>query len=183
MKVLEVPEVLEEEETARQEDSIFSDKKNKNHVKDNLDQRRKVYGLNFLPSLYKKFEIKKKNTLKNLLSGKCSKHSRQLELLCIKDKVRICTDCALFGAHKKHSILTFKDAVIREESAFGMILSSAIRLKGQLSDIIDENGLPSNFHLKLLQICNEKRRELKKQLNLKIEVNPKIIFIFYQKIF
>lgn len=192
LSVLKIPEVIEELDESEHQNLDFLDsvdenlsekslekEKKKKVIKERgtLNERRKQYGLNFLPSLYKKFEEKREKTLKNLLSGKCPKHSRRLELLCMKEKMRICTDCALFGDHKNHILLPFKEAVEREESAFGMILSAAIRLKGQLSDIIEENGLPSNFLLKLLQICNDKRRDLKNQLNLKIEVI--LIYIYF----
>lgn len=165
-KALEESEVLEEGESLikRQFPPI------KEEEPECLEKKRKNYGIGFLPSLYKKFEAKKSKTLENLNKGKCKEHDRDLELLCMDEKVRICTDCALFGDHKSHAVLSFKEAVIREETSFGMILSSAIRLKGELTDIFEDDGLPSNFYLKLLQICNQKRREMKSHLELKIQV-------------
>ena len=32
----------------------------------------------------------------------CPTHKRKLEIICIDDKVRICSNCALFGNHKNH---------------------------------------------------------------------------------
>jgi hypothetical protein len=42
-------------------------------------------------------------------------HSRPLELICVDDKMRICTQCALFGDHKGHEVRLEED--IRQEIA------------------------------------------------------------------
>ncbi|CAD8191227.1 unnamed protein product [Paramecium octaurelia] len=34
----------------------------------------------------------------------CPQHHKQLELICIDDRCRICANCALFGIHKQHNI-------------------------------------------------------------------------------
>ena len=34
----------------------------------------------------------------------CKEHGRKLESICIQDRMRICANCALFGAHKNHDI-------------------------------------------------------------------------------
>ena len=34
----------------------------------------------------------------------CPEHQRKLEIICISDRSRICSNCALFGAHKGHDI-------------------------------------------------------------------------------
>ena len=34
----------------------------------------------------------------------CSEHQRKVEIICITDRSRICSNCALFGAHKGHDI-------------------------------------------------------------------------------
>lgn len=34
----------------------------------------------------------------------CKIHQRKLEIICIDDKERICSNCALFGKHKNHDI-------------------------------------------------------------------------------
>lgn len=34
----------------------------------------------------------------------CEAHGRPQELICVDDKQRICTQCALFGAHKGHDV-------------------------------------------------------------------------------
>lgn len=34
----------------------------------------------------------------------CEEHKRKLEIICIQDRMRICSTCALFGAHKGHDV-------------------------------------------------------------------------------
>jgi hypothetical protein len=34
----------------------------------------------------------------------CKIHQRKLEIICIDDKERICSNCALFGYHRNHDI-------------------------------------------------------------------------------
>jgi hypothetical protein len=34
----------------------------------------------------------------------CPLHSRKLEIICIDDQQRICSNCALFGIHKNHDV-------------------------------------------------------------------------------
>jgi hypothetical protein len=34
----------------------------------------------------------------------CPIHQRKLEIICIDDQERICSNCALFGAHKNHDV-------------------------------------------------------------------------------
>ena len=36
-------------------------------------------------------------------------HDRELELICVDDKVRVCSQCALFGSHKGHDVRMEED--------------------------------------------------------------------------
>lgn len=38
------------------------------------------------------------------LVGMCEEHDRIQELICVDDKHRVCTQCALFGRHKGHDV-------------------------------------------------------------------------------
>lgn len=44
-------------------------------------------------------------------SERCSLHSKKLEILCLLDKVPICSSCALFGNHKNHQVMPLEDAI------------------------------------------------------------------------
>ena len=39
----------------------------------------------------------------------CKTHQRPLELVCVDDKIRICSQCALFGQHKGHDVRMEED--------------------------------------------------------------------------
>lgn len=43
----------------------------------------------------------------------CPTHNRKLEIICIDDQERICSNCALFGAHKNHDV-RMETEVLRE---------------------------------------------------------------------
>ena len=44
------------------------------------------------------------NNTNSICNSLCSKHQRPLEVLCLQDKCKVCTQCALFGEHKNHEI-------------------------------------------------------------------------------
>ena len=41
----------------------------------------------------------------------CPEHNRKVEIICIQDRMRICSTCALFGAHKGHDVREEQDVV------------------------------------------------------------------------
>jgi hypothetical protein len=43
----------------------------------------------------------------------CTEHLEKLEIVCLTDKIRICTKCALFGNHRHHEVRSVDD-VVRE---------------------------------------------------------------------
>lgn len=54
----------------------------------------------------------------------CSIHQRKLEIICIDDQERICSNCALFGNHKNHDVRmeadVFNEIQIRTECLIEM---------------------------------------------------------------
>ena len=42
----------------------------------------------------------------------CPSHGRPLEVVCVDHKVKICTNCALFGDHKSHDIRNVEDVFL-----------------------------------------------------------------------
>ena len=39
----------------------------------------------------------------------CTTHNRPLEVVCVDHRVKLCTNCALFGEHKSHDIRNEED--------------------------------------------------------------------------
>ena len=37
---------------------------------------------------------------------KCTLHNKELEIICLTDRERLCPHCALFGKHKNHCFKT-----------------------------------------------------------------------------
>lgn len=123
---------------------------------------------NSLMTMYEHLEEKKTNTFENLKKGICSRHSKPLELICEDHKVklkslnhkkRVCTDCAIFGDHKGHSIISCEQALEMESEMLTRILGNAITLSGELSELEDKSG-PSIFKINLLNKSNAKKIEL-----------------------
>ena len=54
----------------------------------------------------------------------CAVHHRKLEIICIDDQARICSNCALFGIHKNHDVRmesdVFKEIEVRTECLMEM---------------------------------------------------------------
>ena len=40
----------------------------------------------------------------------CKIHNKELEIICITDKEKLCPHCALFGTHKDHIFKTLNEA-------------------------------------------------------------------------
>ena len=90
--------------------------------------------------------IKKKISL-------CPIHpSRNLELICIDDKTKICTNCALFGKHKHHNITSIdefeKDIEIKSE------------LLIDLFDILNQHNITNELNNKNISSLNNKMDNL-----------------------
>ena len=41
----------------------------------------------------------------------CEEHNRKVEIICIQDRMRICSTCALFGQHKGHDVREEQEVV------------------------------------------------------------------------
>ncbi|CAK58892.1 unnamed protein product (macronuclear) [Paramecium tetraurelia] len=64
----------------------------------------------------------------------CPQHHKLLELICIDDKCRICSNCALFGLHKQHNIQNAEslDKSIHENLQYTQQLTHTIQDKLKL---------------------------------------------------
>lgn len=52
-----------------------------------------------------------KSDLGDWVEEDCIEHKRKLEIICITDRMRICSTCALFGSHKGHDVRMEPDVV------------------------------------------------------------------------
>ena len=76
--------------------------------------------------------------------GKCKEHQRPYEGFCKICKVVICPSCVMFGAHKKHDVLTLKQGAMFVRREIDKAMFKGL-LKKELSETnilsIRENGL------------------------------------------
>lgn len=69
----------------------------------------------------------------------CPEHQRKLEIICISDRSRICSNCALFGAHKGHDI-RMENEVVNEITLRTELLMQIYALVQETSENrIDQN--------------------------------------------
>ena len=90
---------------------------------------------------------------------KCSEHpSRNLEMICLEELCKICTNCAIFGKHKNHNVINIdefvKDIEIKADKLIELFENFTDgEIKKDL-DIINDKSI-TNLN-NLLNIINEK---------------------------
>lgn len=45
------------------------------------------------------------------MKDRCLIHRKKNEILCVQCKLKICSNCALFGGHKSHEVTPIEDAI------------------------------------------------------------------------
>ena len=69
----------------------------------------------------------------------CAEHKKKLEYVCINDQIKICSHCALMGAHKDHEIKAMEDVhneVIMRTGCLMDMLEIIDKTETELSDTI-----------------------------------------------
>eukprot|EP00347_Sterkiella_histriomuscorum_P008603 403344461 len=89
----------------------------------------------------------------------CPQHNRPLELICVDDKTRICSQCALFGNHKGHDVRQEED-VTKEISLKVEVLMEMYQAMEQQCDDLNN---PENYD-KQQSIMRNKQNELKAKI-------------------
>jgi hypothetical protein len=93
----------------------------------------------------------------------CQVHAnRALELVCLDDKEKICTNCALFGNHKKHNIISEED-FIKEIEVKAEILIELFELIDNGSASFTDASFSNKFS-NLLEKSKQKSEALSKQV-------------------
>jgi len=129
-----------------------------------------------LEELWPLIQKKREETQAKLSKGRCKLHQRPLELICLQDKKRICTDCALFGDHLNHKVKSCPDLLSEEHENLKTMLECCIELKSQLLSMSGDDGLPSSFQISLLELIKENERrmtsKIRRDANVYIFVKP-----------
>lgn len=122
-----------------------------------------------LHNIYPMIKSKATKTRTRLFGGKCKTHNRPLELVCLKDRTRVCTDCALFGKHKGHKLLKFEEAIKEESTVIEKLTSSALGLQGELHDMGDGKDALQGIEVMLLQQCQKRKTIVDRKIHESIE--------------
>ena len=117
-------------------------------------------GLKTFRNSLKNFESLKKITLSNSKYNlKCNEHpNRNLEMICLEEICKICTNCAIFGRHKNHNVINIDEFIKDVEGKAGKLL--------ELFENINEGAIKKDINIinekskdklsNLLEIINEK---------------------------
>jgi len=93
---------------------------------------------NFSENEFNLSNINNNNNNKN--SNYCFAHKRKTEIVCLDDKVKICTSCALFGDHKNHNLKSEED------------LNTEMFIKSEI--LIEYFEMMENFDAKIKEFKN-----------------------------
>ena len=91
----------------------------------------------------------------------CSKHKKPLDVVCLDDKVSICSDCALFSSHKGHSCQRKNDFLADCKEILKKVQNSKDR--GVIDTELKINGLRAKIE--------DRRLELEDLISVFIEEN------------
>ena len=90
---------------------------------------------------------------------KCNEHpNRKLEMICLEDICKICTNCAIFGKHKNHNVINIDEFIKDVEYKAGKLIELFENISdGEIKKEIDVINNKSKDKLSnLLELINEK---------------------------
>lgn len=98
----------------------------------------------------------------------CKLHpNRTLEIICLDHKIRLCTNCALFGDHKNHNIINEEDFLKEIEVKAEILIELYDLIESNLNTILNPNEVdsPNNPFNLLIELNEEKKNLIKKDVN------------------
>lgn len=103
----------------------------------------------------------------------CPVHNKKMDLFCLEDQERICTNCALFGPHKNHEIEEEEEVLKKINSKAEKMLEILEKLEGY-----DENKISFFSEIgNIYEFCLMKRSTLTTKIQEKFSVIIHIIDI------
>lgn len=110
----------------------------------------------------------------NKNSQSCQDHpERKLELICLEDKCKICTNCVIFGSHKSHNVINIDEFIKCLEKDAGNLIE------------LFENITVGNFHKDMEKLNDHdvnKFKKLRELIDNKYENISKNIQEFTEKV-
>lgn len=94
----------------------------------------------------------------------CEEHNRKLEIICIQDRMRICSTCALFGAHKGHDV-RMEHEVVGELAVRTELLIQMYQIVDDISQNRVDQAHVNQMNTEFRQKSNELRSNLKEKFN------------------
>lgn len=94
----------------------------------------------------------------------CAEHQRKLEIICIQDRIRICSTCALFGQHKGHDV-RMEHEVVNELTIRTELLIQMYQIVDDISQNRVDQAVVSKMNSEFRQKSNELRSQLKEKFS------------------
>lgn len=113
------------------------------------------------------FSINKENN-----NNYCFVHKRKTEIVCLDDRVKICTSCALFGDHKNHNLKSEED------------LNKELFIKSEI--LIEYFEMMENFDTKIIEYKNPEYKitleRIKTEADEKEKYLKESVALFFEEI-
>ena len=135
-----------------------------------------IKGLNTSRNNRKNIESLKIITLSTSKNNnlKCNEHpNRKLEMICLEEICKICTNCAIFGRHKNHNVINIDEFIKDVECKAGKLI--------EIFENINEGGVKKDLDI-INEKCKEKLTNLLELINEKYNYMGNIIHEFTQNL-
>jgi hypothetical protein len=135
-----------------------------------------IKGLNTSRNNTKNIESLKIITLSSSKNNnlKCNEHpNRKLEMICLEEICKICTNCAIFGRHKNHNVINIDEFIKDVECKAGKLI--------ELFENINEGGVKKDLDI-INEKCKDKLSNLLELINEKYNYMGNIIHEFTQNL-
>jgi len=87
--------------------------------------------------------------------GLCKDHKKELQYFCVKDEVKVCNGCALFGEHRGHNIKTLSD--LKPE------------IKKKIQQLHEESQKLDNYQADIQKIYEDQRERTHQEIRSKFQ--------------
>ena len=87
-------------------------------------------------------------------------HQKQLDIICLQDKISICAECALFGLHKGHSFTTIKELEAKRNDW----IHDISHIMEEKREFLEKEG-EAQVEKEIVILLQKKRTELEKEVD------------------
>lgn len=111
----------------------------------------------------------------------CPSHNRKLEIICIQDRQRICSNCALFGGHKGHDVRMEQEVVTEITLRTDLLIEMYQLVHETASNRVEPaqlQAMQAEFNSKSVSmktVLAEKFKEIRQIINMQEQIATTIL--------